>query len=567
MMTENPGYLSTEQRQFTGFELFVAVIPWLMKNKDYKVPYPEMYRQLIAYDEAELDFPIWRLEFVPTYLIEAQKRLGRGPVGGLVRVFKIGHVEPFTEEKWATVTANPGLVGAYSESAKDFGHFEYFDFPDSLRPIGEPKYREADPNASDKPTWAELNYAYASWVIDRQARKQDAFNRAIIDAREKSDALRTVTLQGETLHAGAGIDHMTGLVHMAERSTNAGIAPPLVVMRDERGGSRNVWLASERDELLDDAMKRRNVEESARNVVSTELAQLYAVRDSRTETAAKKIEAFNKANDLLAGFDAKVEAAKIDLAAESYLDLPLDTLQPKLIELLESTATGQQRNLKGALSQQAIDNWAACVDMDTALAEVAKRATLGVIEIEAAEDDIWLKASGAWARVTDVSALPAEEEHEGDDPPAASLGADGEHYRQFTGAGEAKAAYAAARSSIEAVTAANIPTWTVTRHGSVNTVDYVNGDTATLRNATKVIVDCKQVSGVEGRVAQRTPQASYGDGSPAPLKMRTLRRPPGQTNWHSAVIEVRDGETKPVTVRLTGRNLCGPSQLTVTLIP
>ena len=518
MMTENPGYLSTEQRQFTGFELFAAVIPWLMKNKGYKVPYPEMYSQLIAYDEAELDFPIWRLEFVPTYLIEAQKRLGRGPVGGLVRVFKLEHMEPFTEEKWATVTANPGLVGAYSENAKDFGHHEYFNFPDSLRPIGESKYREADPNASDKPTWAELNYAYASWVIDRQARKQDAFNRAVIDAREKSDALRNVTLGGEDLHAGTGIDHMTGLVHMAARSTNAGIAPPLVVMRDHKGGSRNVWLASERDELLDDAMKRRNVEESARNVVSTELAQLYAVRDSRTETAAKKIEAFNKANDLLAGFDAKVEAAKTDLAAESYLDLPLDELRPKLVELLESRAMGKTREVMKASTQQGIDRGFACVDEETAVREVAKQAVLAILEVEA-------------AGTTD----------------------------------DAKSAFQAGAAAIDLVTPLNTPTWDL----NGVSVSGANPPMQTHQGAA-IVVGAHQPSGqnVPGRAAIRVIPLVVDPATGLPVKHTAqLSTPSGHPTSHQVEISLDQTVTVPVLLTVKADNICGRSTILVKMVP
>ena len=454
----------------------------------------------------------------------------------------------FTEEQWAAYQWNPPETGDY-------------DSP--------------DPAATEKPSWDQLGTAVRLSVVLLRQFYDDAYistgksgdYRYIPGPAEiKRGITDTGLLPEEGVYVGAGLDHMTGLLQMVEQANSAGAHLPHIVMRDADQKRRSLHTQERIRSILDSTARRENIVESAHNAVLERYHAQAGIRDDVTADLGDRETAAEKARTIAKDYKAELEK---EIAAYDPNKLPEDlpTLKEVYIERLEAAATGHQRNLKGALSQQAIDNWAACVDMDTALAEVAKRTTLGVIEIEAAEDDIWVKESGAWARVTDISALPAEEEHEGDDPPAASLGADGEHYRQFTGVTEAKTAYDAARRAVEAVTAANIPTWTVTRHGSVIAVGYEDGDKVMLRNATRIIVDCKQVSGVEGRVAQRTPQASYGDGSPAPLKMRTLRRPPGQTNWHSAVIEVRDGETKPVTVRLTGRNLCGPSKLTVTLIP
>ena len=428
-----------------------------------------------------------------------------------------------------------------------------------------------DPEASPKPTWEELVSYIKLFEVDTSRIPDSLAYELFIDeqdfsTRERRASLSTAPTGNPTLHRGDGIEHMPALIHLSGDAMRAGQVLPNVVLRTA-GHERHLLHTEEAvHEFIGESARHRNALESVKNELMRPYLRLKAIFTDEDEHFDERYQAGLQMLDLANGYqEALIQG--IALFDPHILPDDLPTLQAVLIERLEGVATGHQKSLKGALTQQAIDNWAACVDMDAALTEIAKRCVLGVIEIEAAADDIWKRTAGTWTLVTDVGSLPASEEHEGDDPPAASLGSDGEHYRQLTGIGEAKDAFAAAQQSIESVSAANIPTWAVTRHASPNTIEYTNGGKASLSGATKAIVDCKQVSGVEGKVSQRIPQAEYSGGSPAPLAMRTLKRPSGKPTWHSAVIELAAGETKPVTVRFLGRNICGSSQFTVTLTP
>ena len=428
-----------------------------------------------------------------------------------------------------------------------------------------------DPNASPKPTWEDVvRYIKLSEVddagIDGSLYAELAGDERDFSVRERRASFATAPTGDPTLHRGDGIEHMPALIHLSGDAMRAGQVLPNVVLRTV-GHERHLLHTEEAvHEFIGESARHRNALESVKNELMRPYLRERAIFRDEGVDLDVRYQAGQRMLDLANGYhEALIQG--IALFDSHALPDDLPTLQAVLIERLEGVATGHQKSLKGALTQQAIDNWAACVDMDAALTEIAKRCVLGIIEIEAAADDIWKRTAGTWTLVTDVGSLPASEEHEGDDPPAASLGSDGEHYRQLTGIGEAKAAFAAAQRSIESVSAANIPTWAVTRHASPNTIEYTNGGEASLSGATKAIVDCKQVSGVEGKVSQRIPQAEYSGGSPAPLAMRTLKRPSGKPTWHSAVIELVSGETKPVTVRFLGRNICGSSQFTVTLTP
>ncbi|MDE0716305.1 MAG: hypothetical protein OXH64_00025, partial [Rhodospirillaceae bacterium] len=372
----------------TAFDFRHKVLPFLAAA-GRKLPHEQRLLEILAIEDAGLEEVSFNDHHAPPKFRGLHRDFwgdGGGAGAGALDWFYLaaGAAANITEESWAKVDWNPGIVGLFAQVAsgatdRNVERPEWMS--EEFYELAASKYRHPDLSASAKPSFSDLLDAFNSWAVAWQARKQEVFKRQAVDKREQADALRTVRLKGEDLHAGAGIDHMTGLVHMAERATTAGVAPPLVVMRDEKGKARHIWLGQERDELLSDAMKRRNTEESARNVVNAELSELVKIRDSRTEPVAKKIAAFNTVNSLLGKFDEKVEAAKKTLAGATIDDLPLADLKVVYIERLEAAATGRQKALKGALTQQAIDNWAACVDIDDALQAVSRECAVGTLRI------------------------------------------------------------------------------------------------------------------------------------------------------------------------------------------
>ena len=181
------------------------------------------------------------------------------------------------------------------------------------------------------------------------------------------------------------------------------------------------------------------------------------------------------------------------------------------------------KDLKSVLSQQGVDLPESCADEASAMRKIAEAERLGSIEIEG----------------------------------SATIE-------------EAKAAHDEAVKAVNAVRALNIPIWYVTREGVPKTLNAHDGQSHTLdKVTTAIVVDCAQITGVPGKTSMRIPQASYDDGSPAPLAKRQLSRPSedGFDTWHVATVELAAGETKPVTIKFRGRNLCGDSVLTLRLEP
>ena len=514
-MTELPNDFPAARGTIARFDTRMKALPWLEENKGLRSPHWDVLARIREYEDSGLDLHHYdRTRFIPTHM-QSFHIVFR--ISGEFDWFYYTAARAATRNFWRTLSSplwNPGIVGYFAAHAATL-NADGAEHP-LITLLRDAKYQQPDPNASPKPTWDEMLYAYDSWVIDRQARKQEAFNEAAVEAREKADALRLASVDGTDLHAGAGIDHMTGLVHMVERSNAAGVEHPLVVMRDEAGNAKKIWHNAKVRELLSDAMKRRNAEASARNVVNAELAVKKKIRDSRTATVADKIVAFNKANAILAAYDTKVEAAKTALASESYFDLPLDELRSKLVELIEAAAMRRVKKIKGAKTQQGVDVPATCLDMANALEQVAQECALGVQEIEGAADTA-----------------------------------------------AAKTAFGAATATIEAVTPLNVPAFSV---GGTTIADLtgtvVSGRTVTVR------VDHPSGVTIPGNVAVTIPKiyAVDADGNEMMgigVRISALQGQSAQDVAFTLPVAI----TGAVRLTLSARNLCGPSVLTLTLTP
>ena len=371
-------------------------------------------------------------------------------------------------------------------------------------------------------------------------------------------------LEGLDIHVGP-IDRMTGLIQIVENANEAGNDIPHIVMRSGLHRQMSIHTQSGIRPVLYATAHRKNAVESAHNVVMDRYHEQAAILNNGDLPLEEREVAADKALEIAKNYETHLAEA---IAAYDPDAMPEDL--PTIIEVyaerLEAVATGQQKAIKAGLTQQAVDNWATCVDQDKALTTIARHCTLGVIEIQGASDTFWRKTAGVWAEITAMASFPDSGDHEGDDPPDAALGADGDIYQQFTGKVQAKAAFKAAAAKIRDVVAVNVPTWRAQLHELDATTDHVHGDKAE-KEGTTVIVDCVQVIGVEGRAAMQVLRATYDDNSPAPLKRRVLRRRTAQSTWHTANIALVDGEDKPVNISFRGHNLCGHSLFIVRLTP
>lgn len=258
--------------------------------------------------------------------------------------------------------------------------------------------RKPDATASTKPSWADVR----KWAVERYL-DAEAFSDAgiaLVDAKRRAAngvARSPVGHDFGDLHVGKGLERMPALVHVLDRAVAAGMPTPLSVMRTVEGGRPvHVWTEASLATMLRQIAERTNHAESAANVLHEKFAVDQAImRDpdgglAADQTEDKKLAAREAAFDRHAANTAKYDklfaAALAKVADADALPRDLATLKAVLTERLEAAATGQQKRIKGALSQQAIDNWAACVEVDQALQEVALECAVGAQRIGNAAD-------------------------------------------------------------------------------------------------------------------------------------------------------------------------------------
>lgn len=418
-----------------------------------------------------------------------------------------------------------------------------------------------DPAAMEKPSWDEMVDTLKLLNIQDEyydvRRSHDHVITADETKRQITDRSLLAALSGQ-IYVGGGLDHMTGLLQMVEQATEAGARMPPVELRDEQHRPKMVYRQSQVRELLAKVAERENVVESAHNRIIRQIIDKWNAAEDETRTWSDRLDDMNDYADLVENYEVllKAEMAKYDPDA---LPDDLDELKAVLIERLEAAAMARTKYLKKAATQQGIDRGASCADEDRAVQAVAREAVLGTMQIKRADDDIWRRAAGTWAKVTAPDDLPVDTssiQHSGDQAPADALGADGEWYLQLTGAGRATAAYTAAQAKIGAVVAANTPTWRIaaTEHPANPAADIE-------LTASHVDVIARQPAGVDGDVA-----ATVTADKPISLTRYT----PGDVSLAtsevmriSASSAVAAGDV--VTIELKAENLCGPSSVTVKL--
>lgn len=369
---------------------------------------------------------------------------------------------------------------------------------------------------------------------------------------------RETAVQAVGVHVGA-MSHMAGLAHMAAAGTMAGRHLPYIAMRDGTHGLRGIHTHRELVPVLAAAAAVENRVEAAHNIVVARIhAELGRARDKGVPLAERQAAA-TEADRIARAYVPEVEAAA---AAYDPSTMPEDlpTLRLKLRERLEADAMGATQAAMKAASQQGVDRGWSCVDEERAVRAIGRACVLGAASIMRADDDLWARSGGAWSLLADDADPPAAVEHEGDDPPEASLGADGEHYRQLTGRAEAQAAYDAAVAAIEAVEVVNVPVWTIDGAEPAGAVTDVAGEALVLRAMHPAGAT------VDGDVVIDAWGTTYAPGTTTPPTIRArLVRPAAAQHAHELRLTVESGATYPIEVRANAFNLCGPAHISARL--
>ena len=173
-------------------------------------------------------------------------------------------------------------------------------WPGYLRgPEDPPEWAMIDPKASPKPTYDELKALARRWHLTNE------YVEAVIWFRNGHDNAvrqrltdRTLPIEGKTLYVGDGLDHMAGLIYLAEAANLAGHAIPPIVLRDGDHNTVHRWLQSDIRSMLKQLVDRENRVESSHNIIIGEYHRQAAIRDDATatldarEAAAAKCKAF-----------------------------------------------------------------------------------------------------------------------------------------------------------------------------------------------------------------------------------------------------------------------------------
>lgn len=371
--------------------------------------------------------------------------------------------------------------------------------------------RYARENVGAKPDWATFLSALKNAFVE-YVQENELGHKAALQVVRDSQASASVTIDGEkTLHVGGGIEHMPALMHAFGASSLAGEHfGPATMLNDDGRSVTPIWTSHDAHSLLDQLTAQTNKSESAYNIIRTDFADILeraldTSGDANTrQKATKDLLFFIKKESIEAAFKAAIENS-------DALPTDLATLKSVLCERVEAEATGRQKYIKGAITQQAIDNWAQCDGIDDALKKVSSQCALACIDIQRATTE-------------DM----------------------------------AKTAFDDGVTGINTVTPLHTPTWLV------GSTFFPAGRSAAPISDSKVNVAARHPEGqdIDGNVV-------ISSTASAPIEVSAIDRPAGfPGSAHACKISIKDpkaGET--VKVFLTARNLCGPSEMELHLTP
>ena len=439
----------------------------------------------------------------------------------------IGH-----NDIWRIVAILGNELGTYTRGAVPSGFSSPMGVTKAVWEAFKPEWHQRLGDLTPQPTWDVVWARYQKFILEQ--------THSLYDLRGTSYAFtrRAVTdighsRAGAPVYLGGGIDHVTSIVHLLSESRNAGKSWPLAIFRDHDGGFLHLWSDREGAELISAASRQNSRLESAKNLFVVEAERLIAIvndkngglktRATAAEKRAARLAAFEKIRVMRDDPEPLIDKllADVDKMAEELPEDDLPRLKHVLIGLLESTATAKLEELTGAESQHGIDLHPACQSEGDAMTDVSEAKKIAQIRIERADTVEKAKAAAKKGEeaINAVSALrtPIFE-------------------RLLTGAATEAINTAAVTFEEKAVTIrARHPNWRESRH----------------RIPGEVSLFGHPETGEDGTI----PAGVYG--------VYTAPETPSELGEMDVALTVPAG-TK-ATFKLTGRSVCGPSYLAVTL--
>ena len=338
--------------------------------------------------------------------------------------------------------------------------------------------------------------------------------------REKLSDGQTVDIDGVETHVHGGVDRMTGLISMVEDANESGEIIPLVVMRDEDNNPIEIYTQEEIRPILNKVRQRKNIVESSHNRVMKMYQDVADKRDNEDADIDDRLLAADEAIQIITDYEDLLKA-QIQNYNKNALPDDLDKLKMIYQERIEAQALGHTKKVRGVLTQQGIDLPASCVDEANALQKVSVESVKGHITVDLATTNE-----------------------------------------------EATTAYNNAISAIDSIWPLNTPLWKIEGTSYVarpSVAVALTESSITIEAFHPPVLDAANNDDlVKVKIASQAQKIVNDVPGPVGLSLtsRTAENPKG-----SKVTYTPQGVQSGDLVRFifTGRNLCGPSEITVNL--
>ena len=246
-------------------------------------------------------------------------------------------------------------------------------------------YDDPDPEASPKPTWAEMLEAERKIILIGRAQRAEWAIPELSTHRTALTDAATIEHEGESLYVGAGLDHMTGLLQMVEQANDAGDFCPHIVMRDGEQNVKRIYRGAQVREILKTTAARENMVESAHNIVMAGYHTQAKTRDDDTQSLDDRETAATAAQEILDNYQTKLQA-EMDKYHPGQppprTDLP--EFKKFYAERLEAVALGKSKDLTSYTTNQGVMLHPSCFDQQTAQQQIAVELQKGLIAINKA---------------------------------------------------------------------------------------------------------------------------------------------------------------------------------------
>ena len=338
--------------------------------------------------------------------------------------------------------------------------------------------------------------------------------------RDQLSGGQTVNIDGVETHVHGGVSRMTGLISMVEDANESGEVIPLVVMRDENNNPIEIHTQEEIRPILNKVRQRKNIVESAHNKVMKMYQDVVDRRDDENADIDDRLLAADQGLQLLRDYRNLLQT-EIDNYDSGALPDDLNKLKMIYQERIEAHALGHTKKVRGVLTQQGIDLPASCVDEANALQKVSVESVKGHITVDLATTNE-----------------------------------------------EATTAYNNAISAIDSIWPLNTPLWKIEGTSYVarpSVAVALTESSITIEAFHPPVLDAANNDDlVKVKIASQAQKIVNDVPGPVGLSLtsRTAENPKG-----SKVTYTPQGVQSGDLVRFifTGRNLCGPSEITVNL--